>query len=157
MSDPTNTDDTIDSRDVIARIEELESEREELQDAVTAALERREELEAIEAPTLAEADELGLSGSAETALNDWDRGSAGEELAALKALQDEAEGYAPDWHHGTTLIRDSYFNEYMDELLQDIGDIPKDLPSYLTVTVDYDALQSDYTAVEFSGVTYWVR
>lgn len=29
-----------------------------------------------------------------------------EGLAALIALQDEAEGYTEDWHHGATLIRD---------------------------------------------------
>jgi hypothetical protein len=42
-------------------------------------------------------------------------------------------------------------------LLEDIGDLPKNLPSYLTITVDYDALQMDYTSVEFDGVTYWYR
>lgn len=45
----------------------------------------------------------------------------------------------------------------MDELLEDIGDIPKDLPCYLTIKVDYVALQQDYSSVEIDDVTYWYR
>ena len=80
-----------------------------------------------------------------------------KELAALLSVQEQAEGYASDWRYGVQLIRDDYFNQAMDELIDDIGDIPKDLPSYMTITLDYDALQSDYTSVDFDGVTYWVR
>lgn len=80
-----------------------------------------------------------------------------KELAALEALAKEAEGYAPDWQHGEALIRDSYFESYMDEMLEDCGELPKDLPCYLSITVDYKALQMDYTSVEFDGVTYWIR
>lgn len=81
----------------------------------------------------------------------------GEELRALLALQEEVKGYCPDWEYGAQLIRDSYFEQAMDEMLEDIGDLPRDLPSYLTITVDYEALQQDYTAVEFDGITYWTR
>ena len=45
----------------------------------------------------------------------------------------------------------------MDEMLEDCGDIPRDLPSYLTIMVDYDALKQDYTALDFDGQTYYVR
>lgn len=126
MNTPTNTDDVIDSRDVIARIEELEEEQERLAEA--------------EAGPLPEEDTA--------------------ELAALKALAEEAEGYAPDWNHGATLIRDSYFKEYAQQLADDIGAIPRDA-SWPCTCIDWDqaahALQQDYTAVEFDGVTYWVR
>jgi hypothetical protein len=81
------------------------------------------------------------------------------ELAALNALQSEAEGYAPDWRYGATLIRDSYFVEYCEEMLKDCGDLPKDIPHY--IEIDWAAtarnIQVDYTSVEFDGVTYWVR
>jgi hypothetical protein len=83
-----------------------------------------------------------------------------EELAMLLALQDEAAGYAPDWEYGATLIRDSYFKEYAQELADDIGAIPNDAAWPLTC-IDWDQaareLQQDYTSVEFDGVTYWVR
>lgn len=110
----SNSDDVIDSRDVIERIAELQG-----------------------------------TNDPETL----------EELTALLALQDEAEGYAPDWKYGAQLIRDSYFVTAMQELCDDIGDLPKDLPSYFEIDWEATArnLQVDYTSVEFDGVTYWVR
>ncbi len=47
-----------------------------------------------------------------------------EELDTLLALQEDAEGYAEDWQHGVTLIRDSYFRDYAIELADDISAIP---------------------------------
>lgn len=116
----TNSEDVIDSRDVIARIAALESDAE---------------------------DGVLLEGEA-------------EELAALKALAAEAEGYAADWQYGETLIRDSYFREYAMELAEGLGVIPAGL-SWPCTCIDWDQaareLQMDYTAVDFDGVTYWVR
>jgi DNA repair exonuclease SbcCD ATPase subunit len=148
--------DILDSRDIIERIEELESEREQLADNLSAvqhqvSLVPTEDAEGIEAA------EQNAANAAE-ALLDWDSDNA-EELAALKALQDEAEGYCEDWKYGAALIRDSYFTDYAQELLQDIGDLPKDIPHY--IVIDWEAtarnIQQDYTSVEFDGVTYWVR
>lgn len=116
-SEISNTDDIIDSRDVIARIGELE------------ALAARDEDEEAE-------------------------------LTALLALQEEAEPYAADWRHGETLIRDSYFRTYAEELANDIGAINSD-QSWPNNCIDWERaareLQVDYTAVDFNGVTYWVR
>jgi hypothetical protein len=117
MDYPENTDDVIDSRDVIEAI-----------------------------------DELGSFGT----LDDEDR----ERLKALVALEAEAEGYAPDWQDGAGLIRDSYFETYAQELADDIGAIdPK--ASWPLDCIDWSRaareLKMDYTAVEFDGVTYWVR
>lgn len=150
--DISNSDDVIDSRDVIARIEQLEDERQglvdDLDDAQTSAAEDDDNAE------LADALEAATS-----ALEDFDDSDEGQELKALKALAEEAEGYAADWRDGATLIRDSQWVEYCRELLVDIGDLPKDLPSY--IEIDWNAtaenLQVDYTSVEFDGVTYWVR
>jgi hypothetical protein len=55
------------------------------------------------------------------ALETWDASDEGQELKALKALQDEAEGYS-DWKDGATLIRDSYFEAYAEELASEISD-----------------------------------
>ncbi len=141
MSDISNTDDIIDSRDVIARIEELDGEREALSNSVTDA---------------ETADDMQ---TARSALDEWDNSHA-EELAALKALADEAEGYASDWHHGETLIRDSYFKEYAMQIADDIGAIPRDA-GWPCTCIDWDQaareLQMDYTSVDFDGVTYWIR
>lgn len=88
-----------------------------------------------------------------------DRLAANPELNALQALQLEAEPYAPDWTYGTTLIRDSYFVEYVEELLKDCGDLPQNIPGY--IVIDWEAtadnIRQDYTSVDFDGVTFWVR
>jgi hypothetical protein len=81
------------------------------------------------------------------------------ELDTLSALAEEAEGYAADWLHGETLVRDSYFVEYAQQLAEDIGAIESEArwPAYC-IDWEYAAreLQMDYTPVEFDGVTYWV-
>ena len=118
----SNQDETIDSRDVIARIEELQNE-----------------LEGLDSERLSQAEqELAI------------------ELQGLVALQEEAEAYAPDWNYGSQLIRRSYFQQAMDELIADCYSIPE-LPSFMTVTLDYDALEMDYTSVDFDGVEYLIR
>ena len=123
----SNTDDTIDVRDIIARVEELE-EIEGIQETIDSLVENDD----------------------------------AKELVGLRELLGELKGnggdeqWKGDWYP-ISLIRDSYFNDAMDELLEDIGDLPKDLPCYLQIKVDYKALQMDYSSVEFDGVTYWYR
>ena len=118
----TNSDDVIDSRDVIARIEELEDLIED---------EDQDELN----------DER-------------------EELQTLRELAEEASS-TPDWPYGETLIRDSYFTEYAEELCKDIGALPSELPWYIADHIDWEgvarSLQADYMNVEFDEVTYWIR
>lgn len=92
----SNTDDVIDSRDVIERIEELQGEREVLQDEFDAAV------ECVKYHHCGELDEDGENGEhseyrrCRDELQAWDADNA-EELKALKALADQAEGYAEDW------------------------------------------------------------
>jgi hypothetical protein len=143
MPRTTNVDngtETIDSRDIIARIEELETERD------SCTLLREDD----DGNVTEEADPQGWA--------DQYREDAAE-LAALVRLAEEAEGYAADWHHGEILIRDSYFTEYAREMLEDCGTIPRDLPWF--VAIDWEAtarnVRADYTAVDFDGVTYWIR
>ena len=136
----SNTDNTIDSRDVIARIEELEAEREDLRSAMD---DHNTDSDAYE--------------EASAALKEFDNSEEGQELTVLKALAEQGEDYAPDWEYGAQLIHEDHFEEAMDEMLEDCGDIPRDLPSYLTIMVDYDALKQDYTTLDFDGQTYYVR
>jgi hypothetical protein len=144
--DVSKYDDLIDSRDVIARIEALEGERDDFNDAEDARLEGKTEAEAAEMP--------GRLTWTEENTDD------AEELAALLALQGQAEGYADDWRHGTTLIRDSYFEDYAREFAEDIGAIPEGL-QWPCTCIDWEQaareLRQDYTSVEFDGITYWVR
>lgn len=82
-----------------------------------------------------------------------------EELVILKALAEEAS-VSPGWQYGESLIRDSYFREYAEQLADDIGAVPDDAKWPLT-HIDWEAaareLQADYFPVDFDGVTYWIR
>lgn len=136
-----NTQDIIDSRDVIARIEELEEEKTDLEQARDEAVD--EDIE-----------------GAETALADW-IDENGEELKSLKALADGAEGYSGDWRHGATLIRDSHFESYARELAEDLHGDKMRAAEWPFSCIDWEKaasdLQQDYTCVDFDGVDYWVR
>ena len=120
----TNSDDILDSRDIIARIEELE-------DLLDPELEGEDDL-------------------------DEDR----EELKILQSVAEEGSG-SPDWPHGETLIRESYFTEYAEELCKDIGAIPQELPWYIESHIDWEGVASDlladYMSIDFDGVTYYIR
>lgn len=94
----TNSDDVIDSRDVIERIEELQDERQALVDALEKAKELSE---------MAGRDEKVEE--AEEALEEYDDTTdEGIELRNLLELQNQAENYAEDWKYGAMLIRKSY-------------------------------------------------
>lgn len=83
-----------------------------------------------------------------------------EELASLLRLQEECADYVEDWTYGATLVRDSYFKAYAEELADELGTVPADVSWPLTC-IDWDQaaseLQYDYTAVDFDGIKYWVR
>ena len=84
-----------------------------------------------------------------------------EELANLLKLAEQCEGYG-DWRYGETLVRDSYFEEYAQELADDIGAIDlKAAYSWPSSHIDWsaaaEALKQDYVSVDFNGVEYWMR
>lgn len=80
------------------------------------------------------------------------------ELEALRALQEDAAH--PDWEYGVSLIRDSYFRNYAEELADDIGAIDASA-NWPLDCIDWNKaaneLKMDYTPLDFDGVTYWVR
>lgn len=121
----SNTDDIIDSRDVIARIEVLESFRDggEIEDHETEELDR-----------------LATC------------------LESMKGLGGD-EQWRGDWYP-ITIIRDSHFEDYAQELAEDCGMINA-AATWPNNCIDWERaareLRMDYTAVDFDGVTYWVR
>ena len=133
----SNTDDVIDSRDVIERIEELKADWAEA--------------------TGDTPDDFSLS------RDDWAVGlgeDGADEIVALLALAEEGRDNVEDWEYGETLIRDSYFQDYAQVLAEDIGAVPTEY-SWPTSCIDWEhaarELQMDYTAIDFNGVTYWAR
>jgi hypothetical protein len=153
----SNSDNIIDSRDVIERIEELQAEREGLQEDVEEARQciiyHHGEID----PNGNYTEHKELRRCTDE-LEHWEI-EEGQELAALESLQEEAEGYATDWRYGATLIREDYFTEYAMELLADIGDLPRDIPHYIVIDEEAtaDNLKVDYNTVDFDGETYYIR
>lgn len=133
----SNSDDLIDSRDVIERIAELEGER----------------------------DEWPGGADNETGRDSWavNNPEESEELAALIALVEEAEGYAADWNYGEALIRRSYFEDYARQLAEDVGAWSEASGSQNWPNNHIDwaeaarELEIDYTTVDFDGVEYLIR
>jgi len=139
----SNTDEVIDIRDVIERLEELESEFETAMEEVPD-------------------NERGNPDNARW--REWDESQEAEELKALQSLMDDFKGYGGDkqWRgdwYPITLIRDDYFEDYTKELLEECGYIPKDFPSWIAIDWEEtaEAVQQDYSSAEFDGVTYWAR
>lgn len=159
----SNRDEVIDSRDIIARIEELQEKADALEEAQAAL---QEALAAKNgADNQAPDADYDLARTVEDRRADLDAAAADfdtyerGELLILQALAEEASGAAPDWEHGETLIRESYFVDYCQELLQDIGALPRDLPDFLVINWEATAenIEQDYTHVDFGGVTYLIR
>lgn len=124
----------IDVRDIIARVEELEKDRD---------------------------------GYDADALDAWRENYPGdeEELEALTAILEDLKGnggdeqWRGDWYP-VTLIRDTYWTEYAQEMAEDTGAITKDA-RWPNNHIDWEAaaneLQMDYTSTEIEGTDYWYR
>lgn len=134
------TEDQIDSREIIERIEELEAEQADL-------------VERLSNGAITEGDMQAFDNE------------QGAELDALRALATEAES-SPDWAYGEQLIHDSYFMEYTEQLIDDCyPEVSKALASdawpMTCLKMDYEQaardLKVDYFDVTLNGSTYWIR
>lgn len=135
--------DVIDLRDIIARVEELEDE---LQSEYQAYSE-------------SEDDPMEY--------DDWEYGGDSEEIQEYKELKkilDELKGcggdeeWRGDWYP-ITLIADRYWIDYVEDLVSEIGDLPRDLPSYLVIDWEATAniIQQDYSNLTIGDEDYWYR
>jgi len=121
-----NGEDIIDVRDIIERIEELQSEFD------------------LDANLLGEEER--------------------EEMAVLLAIMENLKGYGGDeqWRgdwYPIILIRESYFTDYIQGMLEDCGTIPRDLPHWVHIDWELTAreVMVDYSSVDVDGVTYLYR
>ena len=82
-----------------------------------------------------------------------------EELDILVDLAVQA-GDSPDWKYGETLIRDSYFVEYAQQLAEDTEAVNADA-MWPNNHIDWEAaaneLKLDYFTIDYDGVYYWMR
>jgi hypothetical protein len=133
MADLDGTDEFFDSRDVIERIEELTAEWNDATEHDSEEFHMSEDDWAVG---------LGEGGAAE--------------IVALLAFRGQ---FGSEFEDGITFILESDFENYARDLLQDIGELPRDIPDY--IVIDWEAtadnLSVDYSEVEFRGETYLYR
>ena len=161
--------DIIDSRDVIERIEELEVELTLLEDDLESLEDDLEEYEKVLANAESEDDQDAIESvendignvkdaieSARDAIEDFKE----DEYDELLQLAKDGENYSSDWKYGATLIRDSYFREYAEDLARDCCDM-KSASEWPFRHIDWDAaadeLKIDYSEIDFGGESYWIR
>lgn len=127
-------DDVLDVRDIAGHIREAAS----VVDAEDCT--EDEQAEALEA----------LKAYAD-AFNDLTNIDHGEDWEALADAWDELDG--------PTMIRESYWVDYVEEYLKEIGYLPQDLADF--IVIDWSAtaenVKQDYTEFDLDGVTYYIR
>ena len=62
-----------------------------------------------------------------------------------------------DWDYGAQLISDNHFENYARDYFEEIYDVPENVLYYIDWESWSDDLKQDYTSIELSGETYWVR
>jgi len=159
-------DDIIDSRDIITRFEELEDEYDELVNALEDAKDelmahRMDNLDFVEN----EDEPLVMAVTeAQDALDEFNQSFDKDELDTLREVIEQGED-SPDWSYGETLIRGSYFTDYITDLIKDCYEMPKEMDSgkwpYNHLQMDWESAAEeakiDYSTIEVDGETYYIR
>ena len=137
----------LDTRDLQEQIDNLESEIEEL----------NEDLEDLD-------KDLGMCGSEIEILSTKHEIYKFQEQ--LQDLRDELQPLLdlkaediPEWDDGATLIPESDWEEYVEDLLKDCGYISNDVPWWIVIDwpATADNVAVDYSTVDYDGDTYYYR
>jgi DNA repair exonuclease SbcCD ATPase subunit len=138
----------LDSRDLQERLDELEAKEQAISDA-------QEALDGLRKDGSDEDEIEAAQDDVDSAENDFDADER-KELEELRSLSEEV---GSEWRHGVTLIPESEFEDYCQELVSDIGDLPRDLPGY--IVIDWGAtannLRADYSSTTYQGEDYLYR
>jgi len=142
----------LDTRDLNTRLEELEDELEGLEEALADAQEELEALDEDDDRTEAFEAVADALDALQTFLTD---DGLQDELKELRELRDEI----PEWQHGEALVPVDDWEEYVQELLEDCGTLPKDLPWYVVIdwTATAENIAQDYSTIDYQGETYYFR
>ena len=150
----TNREDVIDTRDLIARIKDLQETLCAINEDLEEATANHKELSTPETLIRKEQAQLALE----------EFSAEARELASLLEVQAQAE-HSSNYLYGEQLIAASYFVKYTEQLIEENYDMSKDLQSghwpWRHMAIDYEAaageLQQDYTDVAFGDTIYWIR
>ena len=82
-----------------------------------------------------------------------------DELKEIEEIDDVENELGSEFEYGVTLVDVDDWEEYVEELLEDIGYIPKDFPSW--IEIDWEAtannVKVDYTEFTYQGNSYLGR
>ena len=83
-----------------------------------------------------------------------------KELEEIEEI-DTIENECIEFSFGETLIYEHDFESYCQELCEEIGYLPKELPSFISFNINWegvaDDLRGDYSEVDYQGRTYLFR
>lgn len=131
-------EDTIDTRDLQAKIDDFQSEFDALVDEYE--------------------DGDGGEDAGEDLAN-WLEEN-GDEFVTLLAVKEEVEQYTSEWDDGAGLIADDHFEDYAQQLAEDIGAIDRNAQwplNYIDWSAAADELKHDYSEITIGDRSYWVR
>ena len=172
-------DNTIDSRDIINYYEERLDEKETYESIVEEAEEALEEAdeEYLSSRMAYERDDSERERyeylekvyedslkDLEDATKDLEDAFDHDEFKLLEDIISQGEG-SPDWSYGETLIHESYFTQYIEELINDCYEMPKEFLNgnwpWNHMEMDWESAaeeaKSDYMTIEADGETYYIR
>lgn len=93
----------------------------------------------------------------EEEIQDWKEGWS-EEINHIEEI-DFIENEVSEFNDGTTLIDESDMEEYVKVLLEDLGYIPQDFPSWIKIdwSSTTDNVKQDYSEITYQGREYFYR
>lgn len=152
MKDWQIGDDVLDTRDIDAKIEELEDLQIQFEGCRQAYEEVMEDLDSFEADEFDNARHHWLE-----AQEDFSAAER-EELQALLDFKADLEDYC-DWGYGEFMIHENYRVDYTRSLASDIGAVGENAD---WIQIDWKAtadelFRYDYTSADLQGHTYYVR
>lgn len=168
MSNFVFGDDIIDSREVVSRLEELQGDRDDLNDSLDVANEEYDKVKRYD-QDMGE-DDPDPGGLIEECydeveyIKDSIADLEKDELEPLEAFCSVGEGYS-EWSSGVSLIHEDHFVEYTKQLIDDAYEMPVELDQggwpWDHISIDYDAaaeaLKQDYGTIEFEEETYYLQ
>lgn len=154
-------DDVIDSRDIITLQEEMSDEL----DTLKEVLETREDdylcykTDGGDDPTIIE-DMIEAINDAKSDLDNFEM----DDFNTLNELVSEGES-SPDWSYGETLIHESYFEDYIKDMINECWEMPKEIDSgkwpWRHMEMNWadaaEEAKQDYMTISFGDETYYIR
>ena len=94
----------------------------------------------------------------EEEIQSWKEDSE-DELKEIEEIDTIENELGSEFDYGVALVDVDDFEEYVEDLLDELGYIPKDFPSW--IEIDWEAtannVRQDYTEVEYQGNSYLGR